>query len=176
MSGGRRTQAGLAGEEGEEVVRRLATGFRPRPEARAGRVPLVLRARFQRRRRWPRTWRWQRGSAGASRVLPLGFGERARSDRTPSIKFRNTGHKVVFVQTSATAGGTTVSGGIGTAVQGQAVMTVPSGTQPASTIEMYGLTVAVRPARRYERRRDRLRYTGEPHGRRRALPRRRHLT
>jgi hypothetical protein len=91
MSGGRRTQAGLAGEEGEEVVRRLATGFRPRPdpadalrmkaesasassrsanaEARAGRVPLVLRARFQRPRRWPRTWRWQRlrrGEPGAA--------------------------------------------------------------------------------------------------------------
>ena len=54
------------------------------------------------------------------------------------IKFQNTGHEVVAVQTNATSGGTTVSSDIGTTVQGQTVPAVPGGTQPLSTIQMYG--------------------------------------
>lgn len=54
------------------------------------------------------------------------------------ILFQNTGHEVVFVQTNATAGGTTVTSDIGTKVQGQTVPGVSGGTQPVSDIRMYG--------------------------------------
>ena len=54
------------------------------------------------------------------------------------IVFQNTGKEVVYVQTNATAGGTTVSSDIGTTIQGQTVPAVPGGTQPLSDLRMYG--------------------------------------
>ena len=55
------------------------------------------------------------------------------------ILFQNSGREIVFVQTNATSGGTTVTSDIGTTVQGQTVPGIaPGSAQAASTIQMYG--------------------------------------
>lgn len=55
------------------------------------------------------------------------------------ILFPNTGHEVVYIQTNATSGGSTVSSDIGATIQGQAVPAKqPPSPQAASKILMYG--------------------------------------
>lgn len=61
---------------------------------------------------------------------PLGAGN-------TGITFPNTGQEVVYVQTAATSGGTTVTTDIGTTVEGQPVPGIEQ-DEAASTIEMFG--------------------------------------